>query len=286
MTAPWLDELNEPQRRAATHPGGPVLVIAGAGSGKTKTLACRVAWLLERGVSPDRVLLLTFTRRAAAEMLGRAGRIAGHAPSARVWGGTFHATANRLLRLYGRSLGLSPEFTVLDQADAADLMNLVRGELGLGQGKRRFPQKNTLIGIYSRVVNSRTRLGEVVRRHFPWCEDSLDGLRQLFEQYSARKRAQHLLDYDDLLLYWHALCSAPGTRETHASRFDHILVDEYQDTNLIQAEILRGMCAQGDDARPNILVVGDDAQSIYSFRSATVRNILDFPQQFPGAEIV
>lgn len=278
----WLDELNPPQRQAATHPEGPLLVIAGAGSGKTRTLACRVAWLIHQGVAPDRILLLTFTRRAAAEMLDRAGRITGPGAAGKVWGGTFHAVSNRLLRQYGRALGLSPEFTVMDQADAADLMNLIRGDLGLGTSGRRFPQKNTLIAIYSRMVNSRSKLGELVRQHFPWCQDELDGIRQVFEAYTRRKREQNVLDYDDLLLYWNALCALPGVGETVADRFDHVLVDEYQDTNTIQAEILQGM------RRRNrcLTVVGDDAQSIYSFRSATVRNILDFPEQFPGAEVV
>jgi DNA helicase II / ATP-dependent DNA helicase PcrA len=282
MAAHWLDELNPAQRRAATHPGGPVLVIAGAGTGKTKTLASRVAWLIERGVSPDRILLLTFTRRAAAEMLGRAARLTGQGTAGQVWGGTFHATSNRLLRQYGRALGLAPDFTVIDQADAADLMNLIRGDLRLGEAKRRFPQKQTLAAIYSRSVNGRTKLGEVIQRYFPWCADELDGIRQIFEAYTKRKRDGNVLDYDDLLLYWHALCTAPGVGETVGGRFDHLLVDEYQDTNLIQAEILLGMRREQRD----LMVVGDDAQSIYSFRAATVRNILDFPQQFPGTEVV
>ncbi len=282
MPARWIDELNPQQRQAATHPQGPVLVIAGAGTGKTKTLASRVAWLVEQSVSPDRILLLTFTRRAAAEMVARAGRLTGKGTTSQVWGGTFHAVANRLLRQYGRAVGLPVEFTVIDQADAADMMNLVRTELGLGESRKRFPKKNTLVAIYSRAVNSRTKLGEVVEKHFPWCKPELDGIRQIFEQYTRRKRAQNVLDYDDLLLYWHALCQAPGTGEMVADRFDHILVDEYQDTNLIQAEILQSMRR----TRKEIMVVGDDAQSIYSFRAATVRNILDFPQQFPGAEVV
>lgn len=284
MAAPWLNELNPPQLEAATHPGGPVLVIAGAGSGKTKTLASRVAFLVQQGVPADRILLLTFTRRAAAEMLGRAGKLVGQGTAEKVWGGTFHAIANRLLRQYGRAIGLPPEFTVMDQADSGDLMNLIRGELGLGTGKRRFPQKNTLVSIYSRTVNSRTKLGEVLKLHFPWCQSDADGIRQIFEQYTRRKRAGHVLDYDDLLLYWKALCSVPDVGKTLAERFDHILVDEYQDTNLIQAEILQAM--RPERTERNLMVVGDDAQSIYSFRSATVRNILDFPTQFPGTQVV
>lgn len=286
MGRSWIEDLNPAQRRAATHPGGPVLVIAGAGTGKTRTLACRVAWLIEQGVSPDRILLLTFTRRAAAEMLERAGRFTDQNSAGKVWGGTFHAVASRVLRQHGRALGLSPEFTVMDQADAADMMNLIRGDLGLAQGKRRFPQKNTLIALYSRMVNSRTKLSDVARHHFPWCQEDLDGVRQIYEQYTRRKREQNILDYDDLLLFWNALCASPGTGDLLAARFDHILVDEYQDTNLIQSEILQAMRRPLEGERRNVMVVGDDAQSIYSFRAATVRNILDFPQQFPGAEIV
>ena len=281
MGSTWLDELNPPQRQAATHPGGPVLVIAGAGTGKTKTLACRVAWLIEQGVAPESILLLTFTRRASAEMLARAGHISGKGATGRVWGGTFHATANRLLRQYGRALGLSPEFTVMDQSDTADMMNLIRGDLGLGEGKRRFPQKATLASIYSRAVNSRTKVGAVVQKHFPWCQAELVGIREIFEAYTRRKREQQVLDYDDLLLYWNALMSTDAGKQA-AGRFEHVLVDEYQDTNVIQAEILQGMRRD----RREIMVVGDDAQSIYSFRAATIRNILDFPAQFPGTSIV
>jgi len=282
MSEAWLDELNPAQRAAATHPAGPLLAIAGAGTGKTKTLAARVAWLIRAGTPPERILLLTFTRRAAAEMLARAGRVCGEGAAAQVWGGTFHATANRLLRQYGRLLNLAPEFTVMDQEDAADLMDLVRGDLGLGQGGRRFPRKGTLITLYSRVVNSRVKLDDVARRWFPWVIEELEGIRALCRAYTERKRAQHVLDYDDLLLYWHALCRAPGA-EAVLRRFDHVLVDEYQDTNTLQAEILRAMLP---GEQPNLTVVGDDAQSIYSFRAATVRNILEFPQHFPGAHVV
>jgi DNA helicase II / ATP-dependent DNA helicase PcrA len=272
-----LDELNPEQREAATHTDGPLLIIAGAGTGKTKTLASRVAWLISQGLAPERILLLTFTRRAAAEMLARAARIAGENATSRVWGGTFHATANRLLRQHGRLVGLQPEFTVCDQEDGADLMNLIRADLHLGQGGRRFPKKNTLIAIYSRTVNSQVKLSEVVRKWFPWCLDELEGMRRLFKVYTEKKRAQNVLDYDDLLLFWRAL-----NKSEMPARFDHVLVDEYQDTNTIQADILRAL--PGLDGR--ITVVGDDAQSIYSFRAATVRNILDFPEHFAGARVV
>ncbi|HEY3024068.1 MAG TPA: ATP-dependent helicase, partial [Actinomycetota bacterium] len=277
-----LERLNPAQREAVEHLGGPLLVVAGAGSGKTWTLACRVAKLVDRGVLPERILLLTFTRRAAREMLSRAERLTGERSVGRVWGGTFHSVGNRLLRLHGRALGLRPDFTVMDRTDSADLMDLIRGDLGLGTTERRFPRKDTLADIYSRTVNAQTKLREVLHVEFPWCAEELEGIRQIFEAYTDRKREHHCLDYDDLLLYWHALARTPGGGERAASMFDHILVDEYQDTNALQADIL---CA----TRPNgadVMVVGDDAQAIYAFRAATVRNILEFPDRFPGTRLV
>ena len=201
-----------------------------------------------------------------------------------MWGGTFHAVANRLIRLHGRPLGLRPDFTVLDQADAADVMNLLREELGFASRERRFPRKDTLASIYSRTVNAGEKLGDVLKRHYPWCIDEGDGIRQVFQAYTGRKREQNVLDYDDLLLFWKALATSPQTREQLASMFDHVLVDEYQDTNALQADILEGM-RPADTAR-NITVVGDDAQSIYGFRAATVRNILEFPTRFEGATVI
>jgi len=282
MTRSWGEELNPAQREAVTHADGPLLVVAGAGTGKTRTLACRVAYLIEQGVRPERILLLTFTRRAAAEMLQRAEQIGRLRCSGRVWGGTFHAVGNRLLRIYGPSVGLSPDFTVMDEADAADLMNLLRGELGLTKTEKRFPQKHTLVGIHSRMVNAEEDLGRVLAAHYPWCRADHTALQDVFDAYDRRKREQNVFDYDDLLLMWRALCSAPGVGGAVADRFEHVLVDEYQDTNVVQAQILRGMRKRFE----NIMVVGDDAQSIYSFRAATVRNILDFPEQFSPARIV
>jgi DNA helicase-2/ATP-dependent DNA helicase PcrA len=278
----WRAGLNEGQRRAVEHPGGPVLVVAGAGTGKTWTLACRVAHLVETGVRPERLLLLTFSRRAARELLARAGGLTGRDVLGRAWGGTFHAVGNRLLRLYGRPLGVRPDFTVMDQADAADLMDLIRGELDLGSGERRFPRKDTLAAVYSRTVNAGEKLAAVLERSFPWCAPEIDGIRDVFRRYVGRKRDRNVLDYDDLLLYWEALVRTPGPAERIASLFDHVLVDEYQDTNALQARILAAMW------RPegNLMVVGDDAQAIYGFRSATVRNILEFPQAFPGTSVV
>jgi DNA helicase-2/ATP-dependent DNA helicase PcrA len=277
------DQLNPEQRLAATHGEGPLLIVAGAGTGKTTTLAARVTTLLERGVRPERVLLLTFSRRAAREMLDRAER-AGHREAGRIWGGTFHAVANRLLRIHAQALGLSPGFTVLDQADGADVMNLLRDELGYAARKKRFPRKETLAQIHSRVVNAGDKLDAVVERHYPWCADEVEGIREIFRGYTARKREQHTLDYDDLLLFWKALASAPATGPHVAAMFDHILVDEYQDTNAVQADILEAMRPEGTPR--NLTVVGDDAQAIYGFRAATVQNILAFPERFPGTTIV
>jgi DNA helicase-2/ATP-dependent DNA helicase PcrA len=279
------DELNPEQRTAATHGDGPLLIVAGAGTGKTTTLAARVAWLVaERAVAPERVLLLTYSRRAAKELLTRAKRMTGRADAGRVWGGTFHAVANRLLRIHGRALGLSPSFTVLDQADGADVMNLLREELGFAARGRRFPRKDTLASIHSRVVNAGVKLDDVVQRWYPWCVDDVDGIRLIFRAYVERKRAQQTLDYDDLLLFWKALAASPVAGPQIARMFDHVLVDEYQDTNAIQADILAAMRPFGTDR--NLTVVGDDAQAIYGFRAATVRNILEFADRFPGATVV
>ena len=279
-----FDDLNAAQRSAVTHGAGPLLIVAGAGTGKTATLASRVAFLIEEGVRPERILLLTFSRRAAREMVSRAERLSGAKDAGRVLGGTFHAVANRLLRSAGRPLGLRPDFTVLDQTDGADVMNLIRDDLGFSARERRFPRKDTLAAIYSRTVNAGEKLGDVLTRHYPWCLDEADGIRQIFQAYTARKRDQNVLDYDDLLLFWKALACSAQTGPQIAELFDHVLVDEYQDTNALQADILEGMRPAGT-AR-NLTVVGDDAQSIYGFRAATVRNILEFPQRFPGATVI
>lgn len=280
----WLDELNRHQREAVTHGDGPLLVVAGAGSGKTRTLACRVAYLIAQGIAPERILLLTFTRRAAEDMLRRAStHVASQsATTQRVWGGTFHAFANRILRIYARPAGLSSQFSVIDRSDAEDFLNVVRDELGLSRKGKRFPQKATCMDIYSRRVNSTDDLGEVLSRHYPWCAEWAAELSTLFRTYVERKQQQGVLDYDDLLLYLYYLLEDPRTALSLEKRFDHVLVDEYQDTNRIQAGIL----ARLRSSSGNIMVVGDDAQSIYSFRSATVRNMLDFPAQFPGTTVV
>ncbi|TLN00564.1 ATP-dependent helicase, partial [bacterium] len=263
-TFPWLADLNARQLEAVTHGDGPVLVVAGAGSGKTRTLAYRVAYLIATGTDPSRILLLTFTRRAAEEMLRRASEIIGRSASAngRVWGGTFHATANRLLRIYGPAAGLEGDFTVMDRSDAEDMLDMIRHDLGLDSRDRRFPRKQTCMDMYSRCVNTSEQLGDVVKRHFPWCTDCADDLKLLFRRYVERKQEHNVLDYDDLLLYWAHLVSDDAISREMGSRFDQILVDEYQDTNRIQSEILKGMRRYNQ----NIMAVGDDAPSMYSFR--------------------
>jgi DNA helicase-2/ATP-dependent DNA helicase PcrA len=280
----WLADLNPQQRQAVVHGEGPLLVVAGAGSGKTKTLAYRVAYLISQGVNPSNILLMTFTRRAAEEMLNRAAAVSQHTAhmTGRVWGGTFHAIANRLLRTYSKQAGLPSHFTVMDQSDSEDLLNVIRNELNIGKNDKRFPRKSTLMGIYSRCVNGGEKLEPVLTRHFNWCLEYQDELKSLFSGYVIRKQQRGVMDYDDLLLYWLQLMSSDELARDIGGRFEHVLVDEYQDTNLVQADILRAL----RKFNQNIMAVGDDAQSIYGFRAANVRNILDFPQQFPGATVI
>jgi DNA helicase II / ATP-dependent DNA helicase PcrA len=278
-------ELNPAQRKAAEAPA-PLLIIAGAGSGKTQTLAHRVAHLLLKGADPRRVLLLTFTRRAALEMITRARRIiecANHsrAGESLTWAGTFHAVANRLLRLHADEVGLDASFTVLDRSDSADLLDVLRHDLGFSKSQRRFPQKGTCLAIYSRAVNAQEPLEKSLKHQFPWCADWAAELKQLFSAYVDAKQRAHTLDYDDLLLYWLHLVGEPAAAARVRQRFDHILVDEYQDTNALQADILFRIAPDG----AGLTVVGDDAQAIYGFRAATVRNILDHPKRCP-AEVV
>jgi DNA helicase-2/ATP-dependent DNA helicase PcrA len=273
-----FEKLNPRQREAATYGPGPLLIVAGAGTGKTNTLAHRVAHLLLQGASPERILLLTFTRRAALEMTRRAQRIVGEVmKEVRLpWSGTFHSVANRLIRRHCRALGLGESFSVLDRGDAADLMDLVRHERGLSKAEKRFPRKDTCLAIYSHRVNTQRPLAQTLQEQFPWCAEWEAQLNGLFKAYVERKLANQALDYDDLLLYWHAMMSDAALAAEIGARFDHILVDEYQDTNALQAEILQGLRPTGD----GLTVVGDEAQSIYSFRAATVENIRNFRQQF------
>jgi DNA helicase-2/ATP-dependent DNA helicase PcrA len=242
----------------------------------------RVAHLIERGVKAERILLLTFTRRAAQEMLSRVERLVG-SNSKRVHGGTFHATAHRLLRRYGQSAGLPKDFTIMDQGDSADLMQLSRSQLGYAAKVKRFPKKETLQYVYSRHINTGISIDDIVRDDYPQFVDYLEDFGKIYADYTKRKQERNLVDYDDLLLFWALLLeAAPELAKRISGMYDHILVDEYQDTNVLQARVLRGMCSSHN----NITVVGDDAQSIYSFRGANFRNILDFPKQFAGATTV
>jgi DNA helicase II / ATP-dependent DNA helicase PcrA len=299
MAVAYLGKLNPEQRAAVehgvrTHPdeaAAPLLVIAGAGSGKTNTLAHRVAHLIVNGVDPRRILLMTFSRRAASEMARRVDRIcaqvagtnAGLATDALTWAGTFHAIGARLLREYAEQIGLKADFTIHDREDSADLVNLVRHQLGFSRTESRFPTKSTCLAIYSRAVNAQTPLDQVLQGHFPWCVGWHAQLRVLFEGYVEAKQKQGILDYDDLLLYWAHAANDPALAADIGDRFDHVLVDEYQDTNRLQSSILLALKPAG----AGLTVVGDDAQSIYAFRAATVRNILDFPAQFsPPARVI
>ena len=290
MTAPYLAKLNAEQRRAVEHGADsldetpPLLIIAGAGSGKTNTLANRVAHLIVSGADPRRMMLLTFSRRAAAEMQRRVehitaqvfGATGGSMAGALGWSGTFHAVGARLLREYAVDIGLASNFTIHDRGDSADLMNLVRHDLGFSKAKKRFPMKGTCLSIYSRVVNAEAPIGEVLGTFFPWCAEWEAELQKLFGAYVEAKQKQNVLDYDDLLLYWAQMMVEGAIAQDISARFDHVLVDEYQDTNRLQASILLALKPNGR----GLTVVGDDAQSIYSFRAATVRNILDFPGHF------
>lgn len=282
MQPEWLDKLNPAQHEAVTHGDGPLLIIAGAGTGKTRTLASRVAYLLHTGVPADKILLLAFTRRAAAQMITQVRDILEMSEATTVWHGTFHAVANRLLRMYGSAVGLGDGFTVMDQGDAADMLGIIRGELGLAGTKRRFPQKATLNKLYSHTVNAQTQLTDVVKLQFPWCLDDVEEISSIFKTYVVRKRENNVLDYDDLLLFWRLMVNDSPVADAVAERFEHVLVDEYQDTNPLQSDIITGMRRE----KKNIVAVGDDAQAIYSFRAATIRNILDFPEQFPDSRIV
>jgi DNA helicase-2/ATP-dependent DNA helicase PcrA len=291
MDSGYLSALNEQQRAAVRHGetaedliGDALLIIAGAGSGKTNTLAYRVAHLIARGADPQRMLLLTFSRRASVEMTRRVEHIVGSTLGAVIgadarrlsWAGTFHAIGARLLREYASHIGLDAAFSIHDREDAADLMNLVRHELDLSTKETRFPRKETCLSIYSRVINTEAPLEDVLDEVFPWCRDWATELRELFSAYVEAKQRQAVLDYDDLLLYWARMMSVPDLAANVGARFDHVLVDEYQDTNRLQASILLALKPDGR----GLTVVGDDAQAIYSFRAATIRNILDFPAQF------
>jgi DNA helicase-2/ATP-dependent DNA helicase PcrA len=292
----FLESLNPQQAAAVMHGESPLLIIAGAGTGKTTTLAHRVAWQLASGVDPGSILLLTFTRRAAAEMLRRVESIVARLDASdsanpaslnrssvrRVCGGTFHSAATNLLRRHGHLIGLHPDFTILDRGDSEDLMNMARAQLKLPKSGSRFPLKSTCLDIYSRCVNTQQPLSHVLTTAFPWCLEQQELLSRLFGIYTETKERQRVLDFDDLLVFWNALAADGQGGSLLRRQFQRILVDEYQDTNLLQAALLKNLCPDGR----GLTAVGDDAQSIYSFRAATVRNILDFPEQFPGTTLI
>src|SRR5450432_609480 len=299
-----FDSLNPAQRRAATFgtavpekgvSAGPMLILAGAGTGKTNTLAHRTAHLVLNGTDPARILMLTFTRRAAQEMIRRTQNIVAEVMADRgragdrsvvsrlVWSGTFHSVGNRILRLYAKHLGLDPNFTVLDRADAADLMDVVRHDLGFSKKDKRFPRKDACLAIYSYRVNTRLSLKQTLEEQYPWCREWEADLTRLYREYVGRKQKNRVLDFDDLLLYWHVMMQNPQLAQSLSKNFDHVLVDEYQDTSTLQGEVIQSLKPDGK----GITVVGDDAQAIYSFRAAAVENILGFADRYkPKAEIV
>jgi len=300
-----FDALNPAQRRAATfgttasrEPGvdaGPMLILAGAGTGKTNTLAHRAAHLVLNGVDPSRILMLTFTRRAALEMIRRAQKIVAEALAERgkmgdrsvasrlLWAGTFHSVGNRILRLYAKHLGLNANFTVLDRGDAADLMDVIRHDLGFSAKEKRFPRKDACLAIYTYRVNTRLSLKQTIEEQYPWCREWEQDLTRLCRDYVGRKQKINVLDFDDLLLYWHVMMQTPALAQSLSKNFDHVLVDEYQDTSTLQGEIIHALKPDGK----GVTVVGDDSQAIYSFRAAAVENILGFPDRYrPKAEMV
>jgi ATP-dependent DNA helicase UvrD/PcrA len=281
LSIDYAAALNQQQLAAVTAGEGPSLVIAGAGSGKTRTLVYRVAYLIDSGVDPSQILLLTFTRKSAQQMLERAGDLIG-ARSQRVCGGTFHSVANLLLRRYGRSIGVEPGFTILDRGDAEDLIALVRSQLGLNEKDKRFPRKGTIMEMLSKCENTLRSLDEIILEEFSHFGDHAEDLGRLQKAYIAAKRQKQLLDYDDLLVMLRQLLLLDETARTTISRqYRYILVDEYQDTNRLQAEVIRQLATSHN----NVMVVGDDSQSIYAFRGATFKNIMDFPVLFPGTTI-
>ena len=279
--ASLLDGLNEEQRRAAAHPGGPLLILAGAGTGKTRTLVSRAAWLCGQGVQPSRILLLTFTRRAADDMLSRATAGARSA-SGRITGGTFHAIAHRIIREHAESFSLPAEFTVIDPADTADLLDARRADHGLAGTQRRAPRAAVCADIYTRCVNTQRTIAEVVRGGFPWCTEYTGQLAELFRGYVAHKRSHGLVDFDDLLLLWRAALADPAAGPVLRGMFDAVLVDEYQDVNAVQADIVRLLQTEAGC----LTCVGDDAQAIYAFRGADPEHLHRLGATFPGLTVV
>ncbi|HRX90773.1 MAG TPA: ATP-dependent helicase, partial [Steroidobacteraceae bacterium] len=296
-TSLHLTKLNAAQRKGVTYGeptgekgfrSGPLLIVAGAGTGKTTTLAHRVAHLALHDVDPGRILMLTFTRRAAQEMRRRVHEIVKEALDDKLggraqavlqrlgWAGTFHSIGNRLLRHYAKHLSLEPNFSVMDRGDSADLMDSVRQELGFAAKEKRFPRKDTCLAIYSYRINTQKSLKEALEQQYPHYAEWEEDLTRLYRTYVERKQQLNVLDYDDLLLYWHMMMSEPRLAKHVGAHFDHVLVDEYQDTNKLQGDIVLALKPDG----AGVTVVGDDAQAIYSFRAAAVEHILGFPEPF------
>jgi DNA helicase-2/ATP-dependent DNA helicase PcrA len=278
----YRGELNASQYEAVSSVNGPHLIIAGAGTGKTRTIVYRVAYLVELGVKPEHILLLTFTRKAAQEMLRRAAILLDDRCE-KVGGGTFHSFANLTLRKYAAILGYESNFTILDQGDSQDVLNLIRTRLKHDTAKRRFPRKETLHDLYSRSVNTMTAPAAILERDYPHYAELVEEIRNLIALYGEYKRANNLMDYDDLLVnFARLLVEREDVRGALSARYRYIMVDEYQDTNRLQAEIVGHIAS----SHRNVMVVGDDAQSIYSFRGATVKNILGFPEAFPDCRVI
>ncbi len=278
----YQNELNPAQYGAVTSVNGPHLIIAGAGTGKTRTIVFRVAYLVELGVRPESILLLTFTRKAAQEMLRRATSILD-SRCEKVAGGTFHSFANMILRRYAPLIGFDPAFTILDQSDAEDVVNLLRTQLRLDKRKRRFPKKQLLYTLFSRSVNTQETIKDILTEDYPQYLQELETIQQLHERYNEYKRQYNLMDYDDLLVHLKTLLEKnKKVCDELAGRYKYIMVDEYQDTNRIQADIADLLASK----HRNLMVVGDDSQSIYSFRGATIRNILEFPDRYEDCNMI
>ncbi len=281
--AAWDEGLDDAQLAAVDHGTSPLVVVAGAGTGKTRTLTARVARLLERGVDPERILLLTFTRRAAEDMLARAATLIGRPELARrLWGGTFHRVAYQVIRDFCEVLGLAPTFSVLDPADAGDAMDLLRDDAGLAGSAERLPRTATLVDLYSRCVNTNRTVAEVAALDFPWCQPQVAEIVKLFRAFVARKRSRGQLDYDDLLVYFRAALLDETVGPQLAGRWDYVLVDEYQDVNSLQAEIVAGLCPGGR----GLTVVGDDAQAVYGFRGADPAQLSRLAASYPDVTVV
>ena len=277
----YEEELNDEQRRVVMHPGGPMLALAGAGTGKTRTLVYRACRLIEDGVPPSRILLLTFTNKAAREMLDRVDRLV-EGGAGRVMGGTFHSVGHRILRRWASELGYTSRFSILDREDSGDLMGAALADVSPELPSRRTPRARLLVDVYSLVINTGDDLGEVVARRAPQFLDQAEMMADVFRRYLERKRRADAMDFDDLLLNWLLLLDrVPSARQELTTRFEHLLVDEYQDTNRLQADIVDRMLGPGR----NVMVVGDDAQSIYGFRGADFDNILGFPERHPDCEV-